>query len=66
VKLYGHCQPQGIENPYPEKPLESSWDFSALHAELGAGAARDLSTPGDNDGVLWCASCCDGCGCSWR
>ena len=44
--------------------LESSWDFSALHAELGAGAARDLSTPGDNDGVLWCASCCDGCGLS--
>ena len=44
--------------------LESSWDFSALHAEL------DVICPlADNDGMLWCASCGDrcghGCGCSW-
>jgi hypothetical protein len=32
--------------------LESSWDFSVLHAEL------DVICPlADNDGVLWCASC---------
>ena len=32
--------------------LESSWDFSALHAEL------DVICPlADNDDVLWCASC---------
>jgi hypothetical protein len=31
--------------------LESTWDFSALHAEL------DVICPQDNDGVLWCASC---------
>ena len=40
--------------------LESPWDFSALHAEL------DVICPlADNDGVLWCASCGDRCGCSW-
>ena len=50
MKLYGHCQPQGIENPYPEKPLESSWDFSALHAELGV-----ICPLADNNDVLWCA-----------
>ena len=31
--------------------LESSWDFSALHAEL------DVICPlADNDDVLWCAA----------
>ena len=36
--------------------LESSWDFSALHAEL------DVICPlADNDGVLWCASCGELC-----
>jgi hypothetical protein len=39
--------------------LESSWDFSALHAEL------DVNCPlADNDGVLWCASCAS-CGDQW-
>ena len=40
--------------------LESSWDFSALHAELDV-----ICLPEDNDDVLWCASCGDRCGCSW-
>ena len=40
--------------------LESSWDFSALHAEL------DVICPlADNDDVLWCALRGDRCGCSW-
>ena len=43
------------------KALESSWEFSALHAELDV-----ICLPEDNDDVLWCASCGDRCGCSWR
>ena len=30
--------------------LESSWDFSALHAELGV-----ICPLADNNDVLWCA-----------
>ena len=40
--------------------LESSWEFSALHAELDV-----ICLPEDNDDVLWCVSCGDRW-CSWR